>query len=115
MSKTDKNSHKFAFSTQENNFISSFLFRIFVFIQENRQIMTKNIFFYKCLIQSPKRSVWLYFLRFKNFSSEFSKISTLKSWHSNYTMKTILSELRRQMGDRSVFKLKQPPEGSCFN
>ena len=46
--------------------------------------------------------------------SEYSKIPSLKTWHSNYTMKTVLNEIRRQMCDKSQFKLKQPPEGASF-
>jgi len=45
---------------------------------------------------------------------ELSKIGTLKTWNSNYTMKTVLNEIRRQMCDKSQFKLKQPPEGASF-
>ena len=46
------------------------------------------------------------------FVSDYCKIPSLKAWHSNYTMKTVLNEIRRQMCDKSQFKLKQPPEGS---
>merc|ERR1712048_478762 len=50
----------------------------------------------------------------QNGRVELPKIGSLRSWHSNYTMKTILMEIRRQMGERTAFKLKQPPEGSVY-
>merc|ERR1712212_86940 len=45
---------------------------------------------------------------------EYNRIPSLKTWHSNYTMKTVLNEIRRQMCDKAQFKLKQPPEGASF-
>lgn len=45
---------------------------------------------------------------------EYNRIPSLKSWHPNYTMKTVLNEIRRQMCDKSQFKMKQPPEGAQF-
>jgi len=56
----------------------------------------------------------LTFVNQSNGKVELSKIGTLKTWNSNYTMKTVLNEIRRQMCDKSQFKLKQPPEGASF-
>jgi len=49
-----------------------------------------------------------------NGSIDITKMSALRPWHASYTMKTVLSEVRRQMTDRTILKLKQPPEGACF-
>lgn len=38
----------------------------------------------------------------------------LAKWQRSYTIKTILSELKRAMAARENLKLPQPPEGSTF-
>jgi len=38
----------------------------------------------------------------------------LSRWQRDYTLKTILQELRRQMTAKENLKLTQPPEGSMF-
>eukprot|EP01115_Flamella_aegyptia_P012452 TRINITY_DN6215_c0_g4_i2.p1 TRINITY_DN6215_c0_g4~~TRINITY_DN6215_c0_g4_i2.p1 ORF type:complete len:163 (+),score=12.70 TRINITY_DN6215_c0_g4_i2:75-491(+) len=43
-----------------------------------------------------------------------SKFNILKNWNKNYTLETILTELRNQMTTHSNKKLVQPPEGSVF-
>mmetsp|Transcript_976 Transcript_976/g.1718 ORF Transcript_976/g.1718 Transcript_976/m.1718 type:complete len:141 (+) Transcript_976:86-508(+) len=40
--------------------------------------------------------------------------SVLRQWTRNYSMETILSELRREMNSQTNRKLPQPPEGSEF-
>lgn len=41
-------------------------------------------------------------------------ISVLNRWQRNYSIKTILQELRRAMTLKENLKLGQPPEGSSF-
>nr|CAG4648379.1 EOG090X0I8J [Moina brachiata]SVE93365.1 EOG090X0I8J [Moina brachiata] len=41
-------------------------------------------------------------------------VSTLVKWQRNYTIKTILQELRRMMTLKENMKLPQPPEGTNF-
>ncbi|KAI8616898.1 ubiquitin-conjugating enzyme/RWD-like protein [Chytriomyces sp. MP71] len=42
------------------------------------------------------------------------KLACLDAWKRNYTLETILSELRKEMGSPSNRKLPQPAEGSMF-
>jgi len=42
------------------------------------------------------------------------QIPILSRWQREYTIKTILQELRRFMTMKDNAKLTQPPEGSCF-
>ncbi|KAJ1967414.1 E2 ubiquitin-conjugating protein mms2 [Dispira parvispora] len=42
------------------------------------------------------------------------KLACLAHWKRNYTMETVLVELRREMASPSNRKLHQPPEGSTF-
>jgi ubiquitin-conjugating enzyme E2 variant len=39
----------------------------------------------------------------------------LSQWNGNYTLETILAELRREMGSSHNRKLSQPPEGATYN
>lgn len=41
-------------------------------------------------------------------------IPILNRWQRNYTIKTVLQELRRLMTVKDNMKLQQPPEGSTF-
>lgn len=41
-------------------------------------------------------------------------IPVLSRWQRNYSIKTILQELRRAMTLKENLKLSQPPEGSTF-
>jgi len=41
-------------------------------------------------------------------------VSTLIKWQRNYTIKTMLQELRRMMTLKENMKLPQPPEGTTF-
>ena len=43
-----------------------------------------------------------------------SKISVLQRWQRSYTIKTVLSEIRRSMMAKENYKLPQPAEGSTF-
>ncbi|KAF9294621.1 E2 ubiquitin-conjugating protein mms2 [Mortierella antarctica] len=43
-----------------------------------------------------------------------SKLSCLLNWKRNYSLETILMELRREMGASHNRKLPQPQEGSMF-
>ncbi|XP_071958927.1 ubiquitin-conjugating enzyme E2 variant 2-like [Antedon mediterranea] len=45
---------------------------------------------------------------------ETKKFSVLEKWQRNYTLKTVLSELRRSMLLKENVKLAQPPEGSTY-
>jgi ubiquitin-conjugating enzyme E2 variant len=38
----------------------------------------------------------------------------LANWRRDYTMETILLELRREMASPANRARRQPPEGSCF-
>ncbi|KAK6455382.1 ubiquitin-conjugating enzyme/RWD-like protein [Scheffersomyces xylosifermentans] len=43
-----------------------------------------------------------------------SEFDTLKNWKRNYTMETVLLELRKSMASPANKKLAQPAEGSTF-
>ncbi|TFK92605.1 UBC-like protein [Polyporus arcularius HHB13444] len=43
-----------------------------------------------------------------------SKLPVLAHWNRNYSIETVLVEIRREMGSASNRKLPQPPEGSTF-
>jgi len=42
------------------------------------------------------------------------QVPVLARWQREYTIKTVLQELRRLMTLKENMKLAQPPEGSCF-
>ncbi|XP_066257686.1 ubiquitin-conjugating enzyme E2 variant 1 [Euwallacea similis] len=42
------------------------------------------------------------------------QVPVLARWQREYTLKTVLQELRRLMTLKENMKLAQPPEGSCF-
>ncbi|VEN55762.1 unnamed protein product, partial [Callosobruchus maculatus] len=42
------------------------------------------------------------------------QVPVLARWQRDYTIKTVLQELRRLMTLKENMKLAQPPEGSCF-
>ena len=44
-----------------------------------------------------------------------SNWSILQNWRREYTLETILSSLRQEMGAQNNRRLQQPPEGSCYN
>lgn len=46
---------------------------------------------------------------------EIKKVPILASWHRGYTIKMVLTELRRFMTLKENAKLAQPPEGSVFS
>jgi len=41
-------------------------------------------------------------------------VSVLNKWQRNYTIRTVLSEIRRMMTAKENMKLPQPPEGSTY-
>lgn len=41
-------------------------------------------------------------------------VATLAKWQRNYTIKTVLQDLRRMLTLKENMKLPQPPEGSNF-
>ncbi|BFZ64821.1 E2 ubiquitin-conjugating protein mms2 [Saitoella coloradoensis] len=43
-----------------------------------------------------------------------SRLGVLANWRSEYTLETVLTELRREMGSGANRKLGQPAEGSEF-
>lgn len=45
---------------------------------------------------------------------DMKQFHVLESWHRNYTMETLLIELRRDMTSAANRKLPQPPEGSTY-
>ena len=49
-----------------------------------------------------------------NGAVEPSRLPLLSRWSREYTIKSILQELRRQMTSKENIKLPQPPEGSNF-
>lgn len=59
--------------------------------------------------------IWL-FLTLLNYLLKVDKrmVSTLIKWQRNYTIKTMLQELRRMMTLKENMKLPQPPEGTTF-
>eukprot|EP00162_Nutomonas_longa_P022486 comp5621_c0_seq1/m.5072 comp5621_c0_seq1/g.5072 ORF comp5621_c0_seq1/g.5072 comp5621_c0_seq1/m.5072 type:complete len:141 (-) comp5621_c0_seq1:92-514(-) len=50
----------------------------------------------------------------KDGSVDANGLSVLKNWNRNYSIETVLSELRREMSAPHNKKLAQPPEGSTF-
>ncbi|KAI0731056.1 UBC-like protein [Earliella scabrosa] len=44
-----------------------------------------------------------------------SKLPVLAHWNRNYSIETVLVEIRREMASMSNRKLPQPPEGSMFS
>lgn len=42
------------------------------------------------------------------------KCPHLARWQRNYTMKTVLTELRRMMADKQYSSYRQPPEGTTY-
>lgn len=67
------------------------------------------------------RSVILYILKinmFQHFSFLFQvdnrQVPVLARWQRDYTIKTVLQELRRLMTLKDNMKMSQPPEGSTF-
>ena len=58
--------------------------------------------------------IWL--LTLLNYLLKVDKrmVSTLIKWQRNYTIKTMLQELRRMMTLKENMKLPQPPEGTTF-
>lgn len=42
------------------------------------------------------------------------KCPHLARWQRNYTLKTVLTELRRMMADKQFSQLRQPPEGATY-
>ncbi|TPX53297.1 hypothetical protein SeMB42_g00886 [Synchytrium endobioticum] len=47
-------------------------------------------------------------------TGKVERLPCLDNWKRTYTMETILSELRREMGSPQNKKLSQPPEGANF-
>lgn len=41
-------------------------------------------------------------------------LTVLKCWQRNYTIKTLLQEIRNKMLSKDNMKLSQPPEGTSF-
>lgn len=49
-----------------------------------------------------------------SLQADLSKLPTLSVWKRDFTMETILIELRRYMAAPANKKLPQPPEGTNF-
>nr|CAI5844066.1 unnamed protein product [Callosobruchus analis] len=49
-----------------------------------------------------------------NYKVDNRQVPVLARWQRDYTIKTVLQELRRLMTLKENMKLAQPPEGSCF-
>ncbi|KAI8906372.1 ubiquitin-conjugating enzyme/RWD-like protein [Gorgonomyces haynaldii] len=47
-------------------------------------------------------------------TGKVEKLPCLDSWKRNYSLETLLSELRKEMANPANKKLTQPPEGSKF-
>jgi len=50
----------------------------------------------------------------QNGKVEPSKLAVLAGWRNNYTLETVLADLRKDMASPANKKLQQPPEGSVF-
>lgn len=50
----------------------------------------------------------------QNGTVEPRSFPLLSNWNRNYTIETVLTELRREMASPANRKLPQPPEGSTF-
>lgn len=48
------------------------------------------------------------------FQVDHRLVPMLSRWNRDYTIKTMLQEIRRIMTMKDNIKLAQPPEGSCF-
>lgn len=48
------------------------------------------------------------------FQVDNRSVPILSKWQRDYTIKTVLTELRRLMTLKENMKLSQPPEGSTF-
>lgn len=48
------------------------------------------------------------------FQVDHRLVPMLSRWNREYTIKTMLQEIRRIMTMKDNIKLAQPPEGSCF-
>lgn len=46
---------------------------------------------------------------------EPSKLPVLANWQRNYTMETVLTEIRKSFSSKENIKLAQPPEGTSFD
>lgn len=57
------------------------------------------------MISSPARGFW---------QVEPTKFGILATWHRDYTMEDILTQLRREMVSTHNRRLVQPPEGTFF-
>ena len=62
------------------------------------------------VVQSVKYFVTLFW----KFQVEPRMVPILQRWQRDYTLKTVLQELRRLMLMKENMKLTQPPEGSVF-
>ena len=49
-----------------------------------------------------------------NGKVDLTKLPSISSWNRNFTMETILIEIRRYMAAPANKKLPQPPEGTNF-
>ena len=43
-----------------------------------------------------------------------ARFELLRAWRREYTMETVLTELRREMASSGNRKLQQPPEGTQY-
>ena len=57
--------------------------------------------------------LWYLVLCF-NFQVDPRAVTVLARWNREYTIKTVLQELKRQMLIKENIKLSQPPEGAMF-
>ncbi|KAI9092702.1 ubiquitin-conjugating enzyme/RWD-like protein [Phlyctochytrium arcticum] len=73
-----------------------------------------------CSADYPDRPPVVHFLSRINLPSvsqqngKVERLPCLDNWKRNYTIETLLAELRREMANPAHKKLSQPPEGSMF-
>jgi ubiquitin-conjugating enzyme E2 variant len=87
-------------------------------VHENR-IYTLRIY---CGPQYPDQPPQLWFRSKINLSCvdqrdgrvDSGRFGVLGAWRRQYTLETVLTELRREMASSSNKKLPQPPEGQCY-
>ncbi|WIA41138.1 hypothetical protein OEZ86_004762 [Tetradesmus obliquus] len=57
----------------------------------------------------------IYTLKFHYGRVDPTRFAVLGNWSSNYSMETVLTELRRAMASMHNKKLPQPPEGAMYS
>jgi len=78
-------------------------------INQNNGVVSKNISMV-CVLDE-QRMLMIYW---KFPQVDHRSVQMLARWSREYTIKTMLQEIRRIMTMKENLKLAQPPEGSCF-